>query len=158
MPFFLSDICPQFKQIYFYQVYMNSTKVRQACKPIEDLIEGITIPLVSNAKALSDSPIYCIRTAKRIHINKEKVAEINLEEKPELLMFLVLHEVQHINDNSLMADLRFDRQALEEMIKRGIDISKINPDDFASLLNDSDSFRLDRINQLIKFQTTVQNV
>lgn len=137
---------------------MTSLIVHQLCKPIEDLIKGITIPITTTAKALSESPIYCIRTEKRIYINKEKVAEINLSEKPELLMFLILHEVQHINDNSLMAEIRFDRQALQELIGRGVDVSKINVDDFAYLLNENDSFRLDRINQLIKYQSIAKNV
>ena len=136
---------------------MNSSLIRKACKPISDLIEGITIPVVDNKTALSESPIYCVRTLGRIHINREKMANVNLLEKPELLMLLVLHEVQHINDNSLMAETRFDRQALETMIERGIDITKIDAEDFAGLLNETDSYRLDRINQLIHYQQIVKH-
>lgn len=136
---------------------MNSIQIRKACKPIEDLIDGITIPVVDNKNALSESPIYCIPTHGRIHINQDKMVDVNLIGKPELLMFLVLHEVQHIQDNSLMAEIRFDRQALQTLIERGIDIRAINPDDFASLLHPTDSYRLDRVNQLINYQNNVKN-
>ncbi|GGD53258.1 hypothetical protein GCM10011514_16700 [Emticicia aquatilis] len=136
---------------------MTSVQVRKACLHIEPLIEGITLPIVDNKTAHSDSPIYCIPSHRRIYINKDKMKDVNILEKPELLMFLVLHEVQHINDNSLMAELRFDRQALELMLEHEIDITKINVDDFASLLNPTDSYRVARINQLHNYQNIVTN-
>ncbi len=136
---------------------MNSVQIRKACQPIEQQIEGITIPVVDDKTALSDSPIYCIPSHRRIYINKDKMKDVKVLEKPELLMFLILHEVQHINDNSLMAELRFDRQALELMVEHEIDIAKINVDDFASLLNPTDSYRVARINQLHNYQNIVAN-
>lgn len=137
---------------------MNSALIRKTCKPIEHLIEGITIPVVDNQTAVSESPIYCTPQNKRIYINREKMVDVKILEKPELLMLLVLHEVQHINDNSLMAEIRFDRQALEIMVKLEIDITKINVEDFASLLHETDSYRVARINQLINFQNTWQKL
>lgn len=136
---------------------MNSAIIRNALKPISDLIEGITIPVVSTANALSDSPIYCIPAERRICINKEKMSAINILDKPELLIFVTLHEVRHIEDNSILAELRFDREAIKTMVERGIDITAIDPMDFDSLLDVNDGSRIDRVNQLIKFQNIIHN-
>lgn len=136
---------------------MTSAQVRKACLQIEPLIEGITLPVVDDKTSVSDSPIYCIPSHRRIYINKDKMKDVKILEKPELLMLLVLHEVQHINDNSLMAELRFDRQALDVMVEQEIDITKISVDDFASLLNPTDSYRVARINQLLNYQNIVKN-
>lgn len=137
---------------------MTSVQVRKVLHSIGLLLEGITIPVVDDKTAISDSPIYCVPSLRRIYINKDKMKDVKILEKPELLTFLVLHEVQHINDNSLMAELRFDRQALEFMLEHEIDITKISVDDFASLLNPTDSYRVARINQLINFQNTYGSI
>lgn len=130
---------------------MNALKIRSICNPIASELSGIKLAAVTNQTALSESPIYCIRSQKAIYINFDKLPS-DIVEKPELIMFIILHEVQEINEDALMADLRFDRQALIRLIEIGIDITKISIEDFEALLDPSETLRLDRLSQLQKLQ------
>jgi hypothetical protein len=130
---------------------MNAQRIRRICKPIASELQGIKLVSVTDETALSESPIYCIRSQKTIYINIGKLPQ-DIVDKPELLMFIVLHEVQEIKEDALMADLRFDRQALVRLIEIGIDITKISMEDFDALLDPSETLRLDRLSQLQKLQ------